>query len=98
MLSDFSYPVYALWFLFPKILNYLAFQSFDLDEGTDEGDSRTASSSSNLISTFVLLSLGRYLCCWTINLRGYPLLSSQCFYHWVDISVVGLLIFEGILC
>ena len=32
-----------------------------------------------LISTFVLLSLGRYLCWWTICPRGYHLPSSQCF-------------------
>jgi hypothetical protein len=34
----------------------------------------------------VLLSLGRYLCWWTIS----P--SSQCYYHWVGTSAGGLLV------
>ena len=49
------------------------------------------------ISTFLLLSLGRYLCCWTISPRGYHPPSSQCFYHWVDTSVGGLLVPEGVI-
>jgi len=45
---------------------------------SDEGYSRNASCALNLISTFVLLSLGRYLCWWTISPRGYHPPSSQC--------------------
>ena len=36
-----------------------------------EGYSRHASCTLNLISTFLLLSRGRYLCWWTISPRGY---------------------------
>jgi hypothetical protein len=43
----------------------------------------------------VLLSLGRYLCWWTISPRGYRPPSNQCFYHWVDTSAGGLLVPEG---
>ena len=43
------------------------------------------------------LSLGRYLCWWTISPRGYHPPSSQSFYHWVDTSVGGLLVPEGII-
>jgi len=32
-----------------------------------------------ICNTRVLLSLGRYLCWWTINPRGYHPPSSQCF-------------------
>jgi len=46
---------------------------------SDEGYSRKALCALNLISTFLLLSLGRYLCWWTINSRGYYPTSSQCF-------------------
>ena len=45
----------------------------------------------------VFLSLGRYLYWWTISPRGYHTPSSQCFYHWVDISDGGLLVIEGII-
>ena len=34
----------------------------------------------------MFLSLGRYLCWWTISPRGYHLPSSQCFYHWVYLA------------
>jgi hypothetical protein len=38
-----------------------------------------------------VLSLGRYLCWWTISRReSYPC-SSPC-YHWVDTSAGGLLV------
>jgi len=33
----------------------------------------------DLISTFLLLSLGQYHCWWIISPRGYHPLSSQCF-------------------
>ena len=46
----------------------------------------------------VLLSLGRYLCWWTISSRGYRLPSSQCYYHQVDITAGGLLVPKGIVC
>ena len=42
----------------------------------------------------VFLSLGRYLYWWTISPRAYHTPSSQCFYHWVDISDGGLLVLE----
>ena len=45
----------------------------------------------------VFLSLGRYLYQWTISPRGYHTPSSQCFYHWVDISTGGLLVLECII-
>jgi uncharacterized membrane protein len=37
-------------------------------------------------STFLLLSLGQYICWWTINLRFY-------YYHWVNTSTDGPLIY-----
>ena len=37
----------------------------------DQDDSRNASCALNLISSFSLPSLGRYLCWWTISPRGY---------------------------
>ena len=43
----------------------------------------------------VLLSLGSYLCWWTISLRRYHLPSSQCYYHQVDTSAGGLLVSGG---
>ena len=43
----------------------------------DEGYSRNASCVLNLISTFLLLSQGRYICWWTI--RVYRLSSGQYF-------------------
>ena len=47
----------------------------------------------------VFLSLGLYLFCWqTIRPRGYHLSSSQCFYHQVYTSYVGILLdLEGII-
>ena len=55
----------------------------------DDGYSRNASCALNFISTFVLLSLDRYLYWWTISPRGY--------HHWVDTSTGGLLVPEGII-
>ena len=40
----------------------------------------------------MFLSLGRYLCWWTISPWLYHQSSSQCFYHWVDTSAGGLLV------
>jgi hypothetical protein len=40
----------------------------------------------------VFLSLGRYLCWWTISPLEYHLPSSQCYYHWVDTSAGGILV------
>ena len=57
----------------------------------------TASSTLNLTSTYSLLSLGRYLCWWTISPWGYHPPSSQCYYHWVDTSAGELLFPEGII-
>ena len=45
----------------------------------------------------VLLPLVRHLCWWTISHREYHSSSSQCFYHWIDTSAVGLLVTEGII-
>ena len=49
------------------------------------------------ISKCLLLLLGQYLCRWTISPREYHAPSSQCFYHWVNTSVGGLLVLEGIM-
>ena len=53
------------------------------------------SSSVSCTQQSVFLSLGRYLYWWTVSPRGYHTPSSQCFYHWVDISDGGLLVLEG---
>jgi hypothetical protein len=45
----------------------------------------------------MFLSLGRYLCCWTINPRRFHSPISQCFYHWVDTSADGPLVPECII-
>ena len=55
------------------------------------------SNKTNLIYTFLLILLGRYICWWTIIPRGYHPHSSQCFYHSVDTSAGGLLLPEGII-
>ena len=55
------------------------------------------SSSVSYTQQSVFLSLGRYLYQWTISPRGYHTPSSQCFYHWVDISTGGLLVLECII-
>ena len=49
------------------------------------------------ISKCLLLLLGQYLCWWTISPREYHAPSSQCFYHWVNTSVGGLLVPEAIM-
>ena len=45
----------------------------------------------------VFLSLGQYHSWWTISPRGYHSPSSQCFYHWVNTTLGGLLVPEGII-
>ena len=45
----------------------------------------------------MFLSLGQYLCWWTISHRGNHPPSSQCFYHWINTSAGGLLVTEGII-
>ena len=45
----------------------------------------------------VFLSLGQYHCWWTISSRGYYPTSSQCFYHWVNTTVGGLFVTDGII-
>jgi hypothetical protein len=68
-LVDLDNPVYPLLFSCSKrLLHYLVFQY-------DAGYSNKL----NKIYPFVLLSLGRYLCWWTICLRGYLPLNNQCF-------------------
>ena len=42
-----------------------------------------------------ILSLGGYLCWWTISPRGYHPPSSQYYYHQVDTSVNGLVVPEN---
>ena len=44
----------------------------------------------NLISTFLLLSLGYTSVGGLLVPKGYHPPSSQCYYHWVDTSVGGL--------
>ena len=41
--------------------------------------------------------MDRHLCWWTISHREYHPFSSQCFYHWIDISDGGLLVTESII-
>ena len=55
------------------------------------------SSSVSYTQQSVFLSMGRYLYWWAISPRVYHTPSSQCFYHWVDTSTVGLLVLEGII-
>ena len=45
----------------------------------------------------VFLSLDRNLCWWTISHREYHPSSSQCFYHQIDTSAVGLLVTESVI-
>jgi hypothetical protein len=59
-------------------LSCLIIDTFSLAIG--EGYSRNASVALNLISTFLLISLGRYLYWWTINIGGHHPPSSQ--WHW----------------
>ena len=47
------------------------------------------------IQQSLLLSLGGYLCLWTISSRGYHPPSSQYYYHQLDTSVNGLLVPEN---
>ena len=47
------------------------------------------------IQQSLLLSLGGYLCLWTISPRGYHPPSSQYYYHQLDTSVNGLLVPEN---
>ena len=45
----------------------------------------------------VFLSLGQYNSWWIISPRCYHSPSSQCFYHWVNTTLGGLLVPEGII-
>ena len=45
----------------------------------------------------VFLPLGQYHSWWTISPRGYHSPSSKCFYHWVNTTLGGLLVPEGII-
>jgi len=53
------------------LLSYFAFKYFGIGRIPSEGNFRNASCALSLISTFSLLSLGRYLCWWTISPCGY---------------------------
>ena len=78
-----------------KTLNYFAFQPFEFEHNRWRLFQKRVV---RTISTFSLLSLGRYLCWWNISPRMYHLPSSQCFYHWVDTSAGGILVPECIIC
>ena len=56
-----------------------------------------SSSSVSYTQQSVFLSLGQYLYWWAIRPRVYHTPSSQCFYHWVNTSTGGLLVFECIM-
>ena len=45
----------------------------------------------------VFLSLGQYNSWWIISPRGYHSPSSQCFYHWVNTTLGGLLVPDVII-
>ena len=81
---------------------------YQLSSVPDEGYSRNISCALHWISTFLLISLCRYLCWWTISPRGYHPPSSLClgtdmvylccyYYHGVDTSVGEVLVSEGII-
>jgi len=80
----FTFLEMPFGFIANKTLNCLAFQS--LFSIPDEGYSRKESCALNPISTYLLLSFGRYLCWWTIY---YHMPSRQWFawfvryiYYW----------------
>jgi len=60
-------------FLYPLLSDetFILISNLSILSIPDEDYSRNASCALNLISTFLLLSLGRYLCWWTICPRGY---------------------------
>jgi hypothetical protein len=49
------------------------------------------------LSKYIIYTLGQYHSWWTISPRGYHSPSSQCFYHWVNATLGGLLVPEGII-
>jgi hypothetical protein len=51
----------------------------EVNNGGSKGDIRWSLTALILISTFLWLSLGRFLCWWTVSPRGYHPPSSQCF-------------------
>jgi hypothetical protein len=83
----FGFPIFLFWassdegyferHLMKVILSAIWWRLFWAP--SDEIYSRNASCALNLISTFLLLSLDRHLCWWSISLRGYHQPSSQWF-------------------
>jgi len=68
------------WMVYPSsIYGFLLKHFFFFPTLERPGYSRNASCTPNLISTFLLQSLGRLHCLWTIIPRGYHLSSIQCF-------------------
>ena len=51
----------------------------------------------SFVQQSVFLSLDRHLCWWTISHREYHRSSCQCYYYWIDTSIVGLLVTESII-
>ena len=76
----------SLIYFLAKLLKLFAFPIFRFSASPDEGYARKGSCALNLMSTFSLLSLGRYFCWWTISPRGYHPPSSRC---WWTISPRG---------
>jgi hypothetical protein len=71
-----------VWFYCSQTL-----ELFGIPLVADDGHSRNALCPLNVISTFALLSLGRYLCWWNICPRGIPpsshFLTLTCFIRYV---------------
>ena len=65
--------------VFFKNLIWISISNLLLLSVPDEEYFRNAWCALNYISTFLLLSVGRYLCWRTISPRGYHSPSSQCF-------------------
>jgi hypothetical protein len=73
------------------LLFFLVFSNNLILRVPNNGYHRNASCAVNLISTFLLLSLGRYHWCWTISNRIYHPHSSQCFATYMFYQIYLLL-------
>ena len=73
------------------LLFFLVFSNNSILRIPNNGYHRNASCVVNLISTFLLLSLGRYHWCWTISHRIYHPHSSQCFTTYMFYQIYLLL-------
>ena len=65
--------------LAPKDFHIIWFSNILALSVPEEGYYRNMSCTLTLVSMFLLLSLGRYLCWWTISTRGNHMSSSQCY-------------------